>query len=163
MDGHPNVGGASTPVGDPAPELLQAFLSGRDALCPACGYNLRNLRGGRCPECGEALVLQVGVAEPRQAAAIAGAIALAAGAGMSGLLLGYLFVQIAIYGRQLGGVGRFFAINFFGLVIEGAALTFWLRYWRAIRRLNANARWGLVGACCALTLAYFLTFSLRVR
>src|SRR5882724_749530 len=78
-------------------ELLRAFLVGRDVLCPACGYNLRDLLGERCPECGEEVVLQVGLVEPRHAAAIAGVIGLAAGAGMSGLLLVYLFVQAVLY------------------------------------------------------------------
>lgn len=148
---------------EPTKDLLRAFLVGRDASCPSCGYNLRDLPGARCPECGEMLVLQVGVAEPRQAAAITGVIGLAAGAGMSGLLLGYLLIQVALYGRYIGGMSRFFVINFFGLVVEGAALAYWLRYWRGIRRLGVNARWGLAAGCWALTLAYFLVFSLRVR
>ena len=26
-----------------------------EGVCPACGYALEGLRGGRCPECGEAI------------------------------------------------------------------------------------------------------------
>jgi len=144
-------------------ELLRAFLVGRDVLCPACGYNLRDLLGERCPECGEEVVLQVGLVEPRHAAAIAGVIGLAAGAGMSGLLLVYLFVQAVLYGRNCGGVGWFFVINFLGFGIEGGAMAFWLRYWRGVRRLSTGARWKLVAGCWALTAAYFLVFTLRVR
>jgi hypothetical protein len=148
---------------EPTPHPLHAFLAGRDVSCPACGYNLRDLAGDRCPECGEALVLQVGVAEPRQAAAITGLIGLAAGAGMSALLLAYLLVQVAVYGRYFSSMDRFFAINFFGLVVEGTALALWLRYWRAVRRLSPNARWGLAAACWGLTAVYFVLFSMRVR
>ena len=70
----------SAPFETPA-EGLRAFLAGRDVECPGCGYNLRDLGGSRCPECGDELVLRVGLAEPRQGALIAGLIGLAAGAG----------------------------------------------------------------------------------
>ncbi len=41
--------------------LLTEFLANNDAPCPVCGYNLRNLVHGVCPECGQRLTLQVGV------------------------------------------------------------------------------------------------------
>jgi hypothetical protein len=31
---------------------LQTFLTGRDVPCPKCGYNLKGLDIGTCPECG---------------------------------------------------------------------------------------------------------------
>ncbi len=40
---------------------LVEFLQDRDAPCPLCGYNLRNLTGDVCPECGQKLRLTVGV------------------------------------------------------------------------------------------------------
>ena len=40
-------------------DVLRRFLHNRDAPCPRCGYNLRNLEGARCPECGDELVLRV--------------------------------------------------------------------------------------------------------
>ena len=46
-------------------ELLLEFLRDRDAACPACGYNLRDLTRPVCPECREALALQVGYQKPR--------------------------------------------------------------------------------------------------
>ena len=48
-----------------AEELLLAFVRSRDVECPRCGYNLRALTQPRCPECREALSLQVGVAKVR--------------------------------------------------------------------------------------------------
>lgn len=39
---------------------LLAFLQDRDASCPNCGYNVRNLTKPICPECQEALLLKVG-------------------------------------------------------------------------------------------------------
>lgn len=40
------------------------YLQGRDVPCPACGYNLRDLGGARCPECGRDLKPSVGTVEP---------------------------------------------------------------------------------------------------
>ena len=45
--------------------LLLRFLHDRDASCPLCGYNLRNLVRPQCPECREDLVLAVGVRKLR--------------------------------------------------------------------------------------------------
>lgn len=46
-------------------ELLTQFLYGRDVPCPGCRYNLRDLTGTHCPECGLELRLTVGPAQPR--------------------------------------------------------------------------------------------------
>jgi hypothetical protein len=40
---------------------LVEFLQDRDASCPLCGYNLRNLTDETCPECRHELRLTVGV------------------------------------------------------------------------------------------------------
>jgi len=147
---------------DVLPNLLPTFLAGRDCACPGCGYNLRDLRGTRCPECGDELVLQVGLMEPRQAGVIAGLIGLAAGAGMSGLLLGFLVILLVT--RQAGGPDAgFVVVNLGGLVVEGTAIVIWLRNWRAIRRLKAGMTWVLVAACWGLTLTNLIVFSIFVR
>lgn len=36
-------------------EALKNLLKDQDCACPACGYNLRGLTGGACPECGKAV------------------------------------------------------------------------------------------------------------
>ena len=38
-------------------EMLRHYLADRDASCPTCGYNLRGLEQGTCPECGDTLSL----------------------------------------------------------------------------------------------------------
>lgn len=38
-------------------EVLREFLAARPSACPACGYELGEVRDGRCPECGAALRL----------------------------------------------------------------------------------------------------------
>ena len=39
------------------PDLLRAFLAGRDEPCAKCGYNLRDTIAEVCPECGTPLRL----------------------------------------------------------------------------------------------------------
>ena len=41
-------------------DLLRQFLRNRDTPCPICGYNLRELTGHVCPECGKGIELRVG-------------------------------------------------------------------------------------------------------
>src|SRR4051812_47683066 len=99
-------------------EFLQAFLAQRDVACPGCAYNLRDLQGQRCPECGNELTLAIGLAEPKQAAAIAGLVGLAAGAGMSGLLLVYMLIRATVFHDPFFGASRFILLNFIGLAVE---------------------------------------------
>ena len=62
----PTVNSGSVPVepreapagpGEPTAEVLAA-LRGQDVPCPSCGYNLRDRKGGRCPECGAELTAE---------------------------------------------------------------------------------------------------------
>jgi hypothetical protein len=46
-------------------DRLRDFLTNRNVPCPVCGYNLRELKSDRCPECGAALVIQVGSPQAR--------------------------------------------------------------------------------------------------
>src|SRR5262249_13077394 len=45
------------------PELIQRFLSGHDFPCAQCGYNLRGLPAGACPECHEPIVIHIAGAD----------------------------------------------------------------------------------------------------
>ena len=62
------AGGRSPTVTDTAgPDdvaRLLEFLHGRDAPCPLCGYNLRDLTRPECPECHHELLLTVGITRP---------------------------------------------------------------------------------------------------
>jgi hypothetical protein len=145
------------------PTLLRAYLAGRDVACPQCGYNLRELVGTRCPECGEELTLRVQPVEPRQAALLAGLVVLSAGAGMNALLLIYLVIQIYYYRPGSGGWGSFAAVNLIEGLVMGACVAAWLLCWRRIRRIEAWRRWLLVAACAALTLADLIFFAKLIR
>ncbi len=143
--------------------LLLQFLDGTDIPCPGCAYNLRGLTGSRCPECGEEVVLQVGMSDPKAVAAILGTIGLAARAGLNGLLVIYALIRISLFNDSFGGLSRFFAILGVGLVIEGGALLIWLRSWRRIRRLSPTRKSWLVIGCFALTLLDLLFFSCTIK
>ena len=62
MDTHPPTSMRADPSMDAE---VVAFLKGRSALCPRCGYDLRDIGTATCPECGEALELKVGSSRPR--------------------------------------------------------------------------------------------------
>jgi len=159
----PTLGEMTVPESDAA--LLQQFLTGRDSACPQCDYNLRDLRGDRCPECGEMLVLRVSVAAPKQMLLIAGLVALSAGAGLNGLLLIYMGIQLML-GRWYAAnptQDEFFVINAVGFAVEALAIGAWLWRWRAIRQRPRIVQTTLVLCCCAMTLADIVIFSIRVR
>jgi hypothetical protein len=46
------------------PELVRAVLARHDVPCPACGYNLRGLSAGSCPECHRPITLHLAGADP---------------------------------------------------------------------------------------------------
>jgi hypothetical protein len=143
-------------------ELLRQFLSGRDVTCPGCQYNLRDLTGRQCPECGQEIVLHLRLAEPRQAALLTGLIGLSAGAGLNGLLLIY-WVLIRLFMRFGPPADAFLVIILIGFVVHALGVAAWLRFWRRIRVLRAGPRWFLAGACCLLPLIDIVIFTFNIR
>lgn len=136
--------------------LLATFLAGRNVPCPQCGYNLRDLRGDRCPECGDTLVLRVNAAEPRLAAPIAGLVGLSAGAGFSALMLA--FSMVLLWQDRIRASHPIVVCTVIGLVAEGPAVFFWIRHWKAVRRLPPGSRWLRVCGCFAMTLTNLICF-----
>jgi hypothetical protein len=143
-------------------ELLRRFLLGRDVACPGCGYNLRDLTGDRCPECGQDIVLHLQLAEPRQAALLTGLIGLAAGVGLNGLLVIYYLI-VLLFMRFGSPDNRFLVTILVGLAVHGAAMGTWLRFWRRIRLMQPRRRWALAAACCVLPLVDIVIFSVSIR
>jgi hypothetical protein len=156
--------GAGTETGrDAEADLLRRFLLGRDVACPGCGYNLRDLTGGRCPECGQEIVLHLQLAEPRQAALLTGLIGLAAGVGLNGLLVIYYLI-IRFLARFPGPPDDSFLVTILtGLAIHGVAMALWLRFWRRIRLMAPRRRWALAVACCVMPLVDIVIFSVSIR
>jgi hypothetical protein len=145
----------------PTDPMLTAFLAQRDQPCPQCEYNLRNLMGNRCPECGEELVLRVNLAETRQRLLLAGLIGLAAGAGFNGLLI--LYAIMMQFRRPYGAPGEFWTVILGGFAIIGAALLMWLSNWRSLRRLSTTTRFLLVLACWVASLIDIVIFTFTIR
>ena len=146
-----------------ADPMLTAYLAGRDVPCPQCGYNLRDLVGNRCPECGDELALRLGLAEPKQKLLITGLVGLSAGAGMSGLLLIYLVIQMHRDNSDGFFERRFALLNAGGLLVEGIAVAAWLSRWRLIRRAGLGMRAALALGCWGLTLANLVTFTFNLK
>ena len=142
-------------------DFLRNFLAGRDAPCPNCGYNLRDLTGDRCPECGQALILRIQLAEPKMAAFLTGLVGLSAGAGFSGLLLIYFFLIVWLKGISGAGAGWIWT-DVIGLAVQGAALFVWLRLRARLRVMSAGSRWALALACWGLSMANLVWFTLTI-
>jgi hypothetical protein len=145
------------------PDLLRQFLRGRDVACPSCQYNLRDLTGERCPECGLVIALRLQLAEPTLAAMLTGLVGISAGAGLNGLLMIYWAMMVLFTRMGSPGMDRFVVINLIGLAVQGAALFLWLRLWRRIRRLPAVTRWLLAATGCLLSLVNAVLFSIYIR
>jgi len=79
--------------------LLLAFLRGHECACPLCGYNLKGLTRPVCPECGQELVLSVGVARVR----LGWLFAVVAPGFFSGIAA--IFLLVPIVGRLFFGDG----------------------------------------------------------
>jgi len=144
---------------DGSPPLLQQYLAEHEAPCPGCGYNLCALTGDQCPECGQQLALRVELAEPKLAAFITGLVGLAASAGFSGLLLGWLAITLIVRGHWPGD-GQLNGILVGGLVMSLALLGRWVQRRRWLRCQSTGKRWALVVFCCALPLLNLTVFAL---
>ena len=142
-------------------DFLRTFLAGRDAACPNCSYNLRDLQGFICPECGEKIVLRINLADPKQGLLIAGLVGLSAGAGLNGLLLIYLAIEM--WGEPLRLFKNFLLVNSIGFVVETTAMALWLANWRRLRRQPLSRRVVWMIACWGLTLADLFAFSSMVK
>jgi hypothetical protein len=73
-------------ISDEDQSMLVQYLRNRDADCPVCGYNLRDLATARCPECGKQLELSVSSPEPYLRGWLAAAIIACANAGIGVLM-----------------------------------------------------------------------------
>jgi DNA-directed RNA polymerase subunit RPC12/RpoP len=155
--------GHQTP-GEPNNDWLRPFLAGRDVACPVCGYNLRDLPGSRCPECGDEIVLTVKMAEPMQKLLIAGLVGLSAGAGFNVGILVYLGIQIILRGGPMGTEDQqVLEFSIGGVIVMGAALTLWFRFWRRIRRMPDSGRAWLALGCWVLALVDIVLFAINPK
>ena len=101
-------------------DLRRRYLAERDVPCPGCGYNLRGLAAGACPECNQDLELGIKLASPRIGRLVAALTGLAAGAGASGAVLA-IQVVVWTYWGGWGPIGLYL-IPLFWLLPLGSSL-----------------------------------------
>jgi hypothetical protein len=152
---------ADRPPAD-ADTLLLEFVRDRDAPCPLCGYNLRNLPKPTCPECCERLSLNVGLRKPRFGWFI---VAIAPGI-FSSICAAFLLVPLMIGlfrpsgpdPWQLWGVDAFgWLSGLAALVLVKYRFTF-LRQPQAAQRLWAVTAWAIHIAALAASIAAIVLF-----
>ncbi|MEO0586103.1 MAG: hypothetical protein AAF078_00525 [Planctomycetota bacterium] len=119
-------------------EMLKMFVAERDVLCPNCGFFLRAVTSPTCPECGQALALRVGLAEPKLFLWLAGLIPLAMTMGFGVVVLLLVVVVMTLQGG-MPPVGFFiFFISVAGL---GCLFTIvWVCLRSPFRGLSLTAR-----------------------
>jgi len=144
--------------------MLEQFLAQRDESCPACGYNLRALKGQTCPECGDLLRLRIGLDQPRRAAFITGLVALASSVGFSGLLLAYFMYVFGVSPMRIRGQAwTIFSVTAGEFVVSAILLTGWMLAGRRIRRCAPIVRWMLALACLAIPAISLVIFASTVK
>jgi hypothetical protein len=136
--------------------LLREFLELTDEPCPACGYSLRGLQAGACPECGERLSLRIGLVEPRLGLYLTGLVGLACGLGFNGMILAWWMYELLFTDFPMGLEDAWTLVP--GVLACGCALGGWL-FWRGpVRRAPASIRFLLVAACWLVSGATAVAF-----
>ena len=137
---------------------LQAYLADHDHACPLCRYNLRGLRGVRCPECDFALRLQLTLVERRRAAWIAGLVALAMTFGAN-LLGGFILLgAMLLWGRNSSDLAHPALILGMPAAVAGTCLALYLKWTPTFVTMPTAKRWLVVAACWSLPMVNFLWF-----
>jgi hypothetical protein len=105
--------GASSKI-DP---LLLEYIAKRDAPCPVCGYNLRQLTHDVCPECGQQFRLTVGAVNARFASLLLFVAPMIMVCGLS-----LLFLIICVFDPAPGQFWGIYATMILGALDAGATI-----------------------------------------
>ncbi|QQE13342.1 hypothetical protein JD969_07755 [Planctomycetota bacterium] len=121
-------------------KLLLDYLAIREDHCPSCDYNIHKITSDTCPECGEALKLQVAMKTPKLAAFVVGLIALSISAGFP-LLFAALITIIYFIDNPGPGFIQIVtsSLAFFALLC--VPIYIWYRNRSKLIRSNNHARW----------------------
>ncbi|MEO1008620.1 MAG: hypothetical protein AAFX79_08640 [Planctomycetota bacterium] len=140
-------------------ELLRTYLRDRDLPCPTCRYNLRDLRGSTCPECGDELELRLSSARPRLGFFIGVLLPLAMGLGFYGLVGTIVVFFLLVEGFGEPGLAAAMLGGF--ALVFGMLVLVWCRRWHRARLWTAGRRagllaWAWLGLALSLLLFYLL-------
>jgi hypothetical protein len=130
-------------------ELIAAFLADRDESCPGCGYNLRGLERGRCPECERPLVLRIEPLRSPLGVFVAGLVALAGGSAFS-LAVGIYVLAAGMWGGSAAGAITAVWPAPLTAVFQAALAAEWIRRAGWVSRLPRGTQHGFVAACWAV-------------
>lgn len=140
------------------------FLRNRDAPCPSCGYNLRDLTATQCPECGAPLRLGlIPAPKHREISALLAGLWTAFGVGWFCWMITLVLVIVEgrmpyIWGepeltRVLRGVLLYLMTSVFV-----APIAQWR--WRSLLRLSLGRRKAIACVVCGLTAISIATLML---
>jgi len=144
-------------------KLLFEYVRDRDAACPLCGYNLRDLSTPTCPECREALSLTVGFRKPRFGWLI---VAITPGlfSGICAALLMIPLVGSLFFSASSPAPWPIWSVDAFGWLSGVSALVLvkyryaFLRQPQAAQRVWAVMAWAIHFAAFAVFIAIGLIF-----
>lgn len=142
-------------------QLLLAFLAELYEPCPSCQYELHGLTGRHCPECGQSLVLRVGLETPNLGAYVTGLIALSATAGFGGLFT-LFFVMMALFRGSSRGDMHVLVVFASITLVFGGLVVAWVRCGRRLRRSRPAVRRLLAAICCLTPLMAVLAVYLML-
>ena len=136
-------------------ELLKQLLALREFPCPVCGYNLRGIKSGKCPECGAKLDLRVVSADLKLGPWIAAILGVALPLGF-GVIMTLLFSYI-VFIEGFSGNGEEYILGLLLLltIVEGVALGLLLRkrkkFWRNTIQYQRTIATMCIGVSAILT------------
>jgi hypothetical protein len=155
----------TNPTPDTDRQFLIAWLRGRDAHCPICGYNLRDQPDPSCPECGGPLRLELGSERLRIGPWLLGVFSLAAACGFDGVAAVLLTMGLIIEppppgvrGVVLVVLGLFLALA----LVCGLGIMALTQRRRAWARAMPAVQWRRAGTIFAATLVAHAAFGVIV-
>ncbi len=130
------------------PAEVVAYLRGRDAACPICDYNLRDIDEPVCPECGHRLKLVISSPSLRTGPWTLAIIAPSLALGFDGVtLLITVIVAIVSGGASLTPGALFFILGLVTLtLISTIALAWLILDRRRFRRMQVRDQWRLAAS-----------------
>lgn len=135
---------------DEGDDHLIAWLRTRDVACPICAYNLRDLAGVHCPECGGRLRLHVGSDNMKLGAWFVGVLGLALALGFDGVVT-TLMIGVFILEPPTSPGERQVVLTLIGCfvlltVLAGMGVLAMVRARRRWARLGVGTQWKVAAA-----------------